>query len=78
MRHGAVDLFITPHMQQRGCIASSCGDGNLNGLVNGSDFNVLVANFNQGVSGADVSGGDILALDAFAAANGLKVRCSTC
>jgi len=25
-----------------------------------------------------VSGGDILALDAFAAANGLKVRCSTC
>jgi autotransporter-associated beta strand protein len=41
--------------------------------VNGSDFAALAANFGQGDSGADVSvsAGDIAALDAFAAANGL-------
>jgi hypothetical protein len=53
------------------------GDANLDGLVNGSDFNILAANFNQGVSGADVSGGDIVALDAFAVANGLSLPTSS-
>jgi autotransporter-associated beta strand protein len=43
--------------------------------VNGSDFSALAANFGQGDSGADVSvsPGDIAALDAFAAANGLPL-----
>ncbi len=41
--------------------------------VNGSDFSALAANFGQGDSGAAVvvSPGDVAALDAFAAANGL-------
>ncbi len=40
--------------------------------VNGSDFAALAANFGQGDSGAaTVSAGDVAALDAFAAANGL-------
>jgi hypothetical protein len=30
-------------------------------------------NFNQGVSGGDVSAGDVAALDAFAAANGISL-----
>ena len=53
------------------------GDANLDGLVNGSDFNILAANFNQGVSGADASAGDIAALDAFAVANGLSLPTSS-
>ena len=48
------------------------GDFNYDGLVNGTDFVDLAANFNQSASGADVSGGDVEALDAFAAANGLS------
>jgi len=52
------------------------GDANLDGLVNAADFNALAANFNQGVSGADVSAGDVAALDAFAAANGLSLPTS--
>ena len=47
------------------------GDFNYDGLVNAADFTDLAANFNQSASGGDVSGGDIAALDAFAAANGL-------
>ncbi|MGD0461174.1 MAG: hypothetical protein ABSB74_01675 [Tepidisphaeraceae bacterium] len=46
------------------------------GLVNGADFADLAANFNQGVSGADVPGGDVAALDAFATANGLPLPTS--
>ena len=46
------------------------GDFNYDGLVNAADFLDLVVNFNQGVSGA-ASAGDVAALDAFAAANGL-------
>jgi hypothetical protein len=46
------------------------GDFNYDGLVNAADFNDLAANFNQGVSGT-ASAGDVAALDAFAAANGL-------
>ncbi|MGD0140851.1 MAG: PEP-CTERM sorting domain-containing protein, partial [Tepidisphaeraceae bacterium] len=42
------------------------------GLVNGADFLDLAANFNQGVSGAP-SAGDVAALDAFAAADGLSL-----
>jgi hypothetical protein len=34
---------------------------------------ILAANFNQGVSDADTSAGDVAALDAFAAANGLSL-----
>ena len=46
------------------------GDFNYDGLVNAADFTDLAANFNQGASGA-ASAGDVAALDAFAAANGL-------
>jgi hypothetical protein len=49
------------------------GDFNYDGLVNASDFNELAANFNQGVSGG-ASAGDVAALDAFAAANGLPIN----
>jgi len=52
------------------------GDFNYDGLVNTADFNELAANFNQGVSGA-ASAGDIAALDAFAAANGLPLPTSS-
>ncbi|MGD0770848.1 MAG: dockerin type I repeat-containing protein [Tepidisphaeraceae bacterium] len=47
------------------------GDFNYDGIVNAADFTDLAANFNQADSGADVSAGDVAALDAFAAANGL-------
>ena len=46
------------------------GDFNYDGLVNAADFTDLAANFNQSVSGA-ASAGDVAALDAFAAANGI-------
>jgi len=48
------------------------GDFNYDGLVNAADFNELAANFNQGISGGATSG-DVAALDAFAAANGLSL-----
>jgi len=51
------------------------GNFNYDGLVNTADFNELAANFNQGVSGADTAG-DVAALDAFAAANGLSLPTS--
>ncbi|MGA2443479.1 MAG: PEP-CTERM sorting domain-containing protein, partial [Tepidisphaeraceae bacterium] len=49
------------------------GDFNYDGLVNAADFTDLAANFNQSVSGAAVSAGDVAALDAFAAANGISL-----
>ncbi|MGA2443142.1 MAG: PEP-CTERM sorting domain-containing protein, partial [Tepidisphaeraceae bacterium] len=49
------------------------GDFNYDGLVNAADFTDLAANFNQSASGADVSAGDVAALDAFATANGLPL-----
>ncbi|MGA2443217.1 MAG: hypothetical protein ABSH08_19865 [Tepidisphaeraceae bacterium] len=49
------------------------GDFNYDGLVNAADFTDLAANFNQSASGAAVSAGDLAALDAFAAANGLPM-----
>ncbi|MGA2442326.1 MAG: dockerin type I repeat-containing protein [Tepidisphaeraceae bacterium] len=49
------------------------GDFNYDGLVNAADFTDLAANFNQNASGADVSAGDVAALDAFAAANGISL-----
>jgi hypothetical protein len=52
------------------------GDFNYDGIVNSADFNALAANFNQGVSGA-ASAGDVAALDAFAAANGLSLPASS-
>jgi hypothetical protein len=48
------------------------GDFNYDGIVNAADFTDLAANFNQGVSGA-TSAGDVAALDAFAAANGISL-----
>jgi PEP-CTERM motif-containing protein len=45
--------------------------------VNAADFTDLAANFNQSVSGAAVSAGDVAALDAFAAANGLSLPTSS-
>jgi autotransporter-associated beta strand protein len=48
------------------------GDFNYDGTVNGEDFTLLAANFNQETSGA-ASAGDVAALDAFAAANGLPL-----
>jgi hypothetical protein len=53
------------------------GDFNYDGLVNATDFNELAANFNEAVSGAAVSAGDVAALDAFAAANGLSLPTSS-
>jgi hypothetical protein len=46
------------------------GDFNYDGTVNAADFALLAANFNAVSSGA-ASAGDVAALDAFAAANGL-------
>ncbi|MGD0140990.1 MAG: PEP-CTERM sorting domain-containing protein [Tepidisphaeraceae bacterium] len=51
------------------------GDFNYDGLVNATDFNVLAANFNQGINNG-ASAGDVAALDAFAAANGLSIPTS--
>ncbi|MGA2442811.1 MAG: PEP-CTERM sorting domain-containing protein, partial [Tepidisphaeraceae bacterium] len=48
------------------------GDFNYDGLVNAADFTGLAANFNQGVSGA-ATAGDVVALDAFAAANAISL-----
>jgi autotransporter-associated beta strand protein len=51
------------------------GDFNYDGTVNGEDFTLLAANFNQQVNGA-ASAGDVAALDAFAAANGISLPTS--
>ncbi|MGA2443219.1 MAG: PEP-CTERM sorting domain-containing protein, partial [Tepidisphaeraceae bacterium] len=48
------------------------GDFNYDGLVNAADFTDLAANFNQSDSSA-ASAGDVAALDAFAAANGISL-----
>jgi autotransporter-associated beta strand protein len=49
------------------------GDFNYDGLVSGTDFTLLVGNLGRAASGADVvlPAGEIAAIDAFAAANGL-------
>jgi hypothetical protein len=48
------------------------GDFNYDGIVNAADFTDLAANFNQSASGA-ASAGDVAALDAFVAANGISL-----
>ena len=48
-------------------------DFNYDGLVNAADFTDLAVNFNQSASGAAVSAGNVAALDAFAATNGLPL-----
>jgi hypothetical protein len=53
------------------------GDFNYGTVVNGSDLALLAANFNQTASAGDVAGGDLAALDAFAAANGISLPIST-
>ncbi|MGD0389749.1 MAG: hypothetical protein ABSC42_12435, partial [Tepidisphaeraceae bacterium] len=52
------------------------GDFQYDGIVNGPDLAALAANLNQGDSGA-ASAGDVAALDAFAAANGLSLPTSS-
>jgi hypothetical protein len=49
------------------------GDASLDGVVNGTDFGLLAANFGQQANGAAVElpASDWTALDSFAAANGL-------
>jgi hypothetical protein len=49
------------------------GDFNYDGKVNGNDFVLLAANFNQFASQSGVSGADAAALDSFAAANGISL-----
>jgi hypothetical protein len=52
------------------------GDFNYDGEVNGEDFTLMAANFNQEASGTTMAG-DLAALDAFAAANGLPLPTSS-
>jgi arabinogalactan endo-1,4-beta-galactosidase len=52
------------------------GDFNYGTVVNGSDLALLAANFNQADSGG-ASAGDMAALDAFAAANGISLPTSS-
>jgi arabinogalactan endo-1,4-beta-galactosidase len=52
------------------------GDFNYGSVVNGEDFTLMAANFNQEAGGA-ASAGDVAALDAFAAANGLSLPTSS-
>ncbi len=49
------------------------GDFNYDGVVSGEDFGLLIANLGKQANGADVAlpAGDLAAIDAFAAANGL-------
>ena len=49
------------------------GDFNYDGKVNGADFVLLADNFNQFASQSAVSSGDLAALEAFAAANGISL-----
>jgi hypothetical protein len=49
------------------------GDFNYDGKVNGSDFVLLADNFNQFASQSAVSAADVIALDEFAAANGISL-----
>jgi hypothetical protein len=49
------------------------GDFNYDGKVNGNDFVLLAANFNQFASQSAVSAADQSALDSFAAANGINI-----
>ena len=52
------------------------GDFNYDGVVSGEDFTLLVANLGKQANGADVSlpASDLVAIDAFAAANGLMAE----
>jgi PEP-CTERM motif len=49
------------------------GDFNYDGVVSGDDFSLLVGNLGKAANGADIAipAGDLAAIDAFAAANGL-------
>jgi len=49
------------------------GDFNYSGTVNGDDFVLLADNFNDFASESDVSAADLVALDSFAAANGISL-----
>jgi hypothetical protein len=50
------------------------GDFNYDGKVNGNDFVLLADNFNQFASQSAVSAADLIALNSFAAANGLATN----
>jgi fibronectin-binding autotransporter adhesin len=49
------------------------GDFNYSNTVNGDDFVLLADNFNQFASQSDVTAADLVALDNFAAANGISL-----
>jgi arabinogalactan endo-1,4-beta-galactosidase len=67
-----VDFGILAANFNKGVTAWDQGDFNYDNAVNGVDFGYLASNFNRGSNGgAAVSAGDIAALQAFAAANGL-------
>jgi len=49
------------------------GDFNYSNTVNGDDFVLLADNFNQFAAQSDVTAADLVALDSFAAANGISL-----
>ncbi|MGD0390304.1 MAG: PEP-CTERM sorting domain-containing protein [Tepidisphaeraceae bacterium] len=67
------DLAVLAANYNQSFTAWDQGNFQYDGIVNGPDLAELAANFNQGDSGADVSAGDVAALDAFAAANGVSL-----
>jgi hypothetical protein len=69
----SADLAILGANYNSNNVSWDQGDFNYDGTVNSADFSLLAQNFNDVASNADVSAGDIAALDAFAAANGLAL-----
>jgi hypothetical protein len=70
------DLAVVAANFNQSFTAWDQGDFQYDGIVNGPDLAALAANLNQGDSGA-ASAGDVAALDAFAAANGLSLPTSS-
>ncbi|MGD0387361.1 MAG: autotransporter-associated beta strand repeat-containing protein [Tepidisphaeraceae bacterium] len=70
------DLSILAANFNQSFTAWDQGDFQYDGIVNGPDLAELAANYNQGDSGA-ASAGDVAALDAFAAANGVSLPSSS-
>jgi autotransporter-associated beta strand protein len=68
----SVDLAIVAANYNQSVTGWDQGDFNYVGVVNSLDLTDVVVNYNQGVSGA-ASAGDLAALDAFAAANGVSL-----
>ncbi|MGD0389082.1 MAG: PEP-CTERM sorting domain-containing protein, partial [Tepidisphaeraceae bacterium] len=70
------DLSILAANFNQSFTAWDQGDFQYDGIVNGPDLAELAANYNQGDSGA-ASAGDVAALEAFAAANGVSLPSSS-